>query len=310
MRLLLLALPLACTVACGASKPELNDASLQSLTSDASVKKYYLGWGIAAQGDPSMMHNEVRYDVKHTHDIFTKGVGGGYKATAMVDRQFSGSQVKEEMDRVKGQLTANDMYVQYSSGHGMPTGLGIGLSYKTIVDNALAMPAKEVVIFMMACHSGGMVDQFNQRKGEWGEWRAKGRSLFVMASSTVQQTSSTGPGTDSGEQGPQGSAGSAYGHALWKTLSGEADGYLDGVKDGFISLGEIAAYATYKTKRVGGHTPQVTGAYDPATIMNKVPSATSQYAAGGSQDLSEGEVRAKVAQLDAAMAAAAPTGGN
>lgn len=54
----------------------------RSLTGpDFSGQKYYLGWGAAGPSDPSMMQNEVKYDVLHTHDIFTKDLGGSYIET-------------------------------------------------------------------------------------------------------------------------------------------------------------------------------------------------------------------------------------
>jgi hypothetical protein len=194
------------------------------------------------------------------------------------------------------------MYVQYSSGHGYQKGLGIGISYSDIVKNALDMPAKEVVIFIMACYSGGLVDEFNARKAEWSQWQTQGRTLFVMSSSTGREESATGPGKDSSQVGPSGSAGSAYGHALWKSLSGDADGFLDGVKDGFISLGEISAYASWKTQRIGGHSPQVTGVFNPYLIMNKVPSAGYiKGLTGGTTNLSEESLRQAVARSDASM---------
>jgi hypothetical protein len=71
--------------------------------------------------------------------------------------------------------------------------------------------------------------------------------------------------------GPEGSAGSAYGHSLWKALIGYSDGYNDGVKDGFISIDEILNFTIWKTQQVGGHTPVYTGSYNPALIMNRVP---------------------------------------
>jgi hypothetical protein len=271
---------------------------LRSLT-DSNYKgnKYYLGWGEYLSG---FMGNETKYDVKHTHDIFTDNVGGKYQSTTLVDREFSGRDVTASMNSLRSKITKDDMYVQYSSGHGFPAGLGIDVSYKQIVDHSLAMNAKEVVVFLMACHSGGLVNQFNARKSEWQDWSKQGRTLFVMSSSTEDEKSKTGPRQDAAEAGgPEGSAGSAYGHALWKALSGEADGYLDGVKDGFISLGEIAAYTTWKTQQVGGHTPQVTGTYNPYLLMNQVPKQSWVASLpGGTQEMSVAEVKESVQASD------------
>ncbi len=67
-------------------------------------------------------------------------------------------------------MTADDMFVQYSSGHGSTSGLGVGVTYEEIRDNALAYPAKEIIIFIMACHSGGLVQSFNDKKDTWQNW--------------------------------------------------------------------------------------------------------------------------------------------
>jgi len=276
----------------------------RSLTgADYTGKKYYFGWGAAGQGDPSMMHNEVKYDVLHTHDIFTKSYGGNYIAEKLIGPSTSSSQIKSEWESLKSQMSSNDMYVQYSSGHGMPTGLGVGVTYNQMRDAALGFNAKEIIVMTMACHSGGLVDAFNAKKDVWGNWQSQGRTLFVLASSLKSETSSTGPGTD-GDQpgGPNGSAGSAFGHALWKSLIGYADGYVDGVKDGFLSLEEIREHTIAMTKQVGGHTPVSTGSYYGSLVMNRVPpKAVLERFERGTEKLSDAEIEAQIQELDAAM---------
>lgn len=273
----------------------------RSLTDESfQGKKYYLGWGAAANGDPSMMHNEVKYDVLHTHDIFTKDVGGDYEGTTLIANQATGSSIRNQLARLKTLLTPMDMYVQYSSGHGFQTGIALGLSYNEMRDAVLAMPAKELVVFIMACYSGNLVNSFNQKKSEWQNFPASGRSLFVMSSSTGNETSATGPGTDPSQPGlPNGSAGSAFGHALWKALSGQADGFLDGVADGFLSLEEIRDYSVWRTKQIGGHTPLHTGTYAGAVVMNATPSKRFlESLEGGTDQMSDAEVMAAVQRLE------------
>lgn len=243
---------------------------LKSITGDDyTAKKYYFGFGEYLDGS---MGNETKYDVKHTHDIFTKHIGGDYTGTTLVDRDFGGSDIKKVWSDVKGKIGKEDMYLQYSSGHGSSSGLQVGVSYNEIRDNALSYPAREIIVFMMSCLSGNLVDRFNDKRSVWGNWQAQGRTLYVMASSKSSENSSTGPGTDSDEPGgPSGSAGSAFGHALWKALIGYADGYVDGVKDGLLTLEEIREYSIWKTQQVGGHTPVSTGAYRPELVMNRSP---------------------------------------
>ncbi len=283
---------------------QVSNGEGRSLTgADYTGKKYYFGWGAAGSGDPSMMQNEVKYDVLHTHDIFTKDIGGNYIGTKLIGSSTGSSQIRAEWKRIGGLLTSNDMYIQYSSGHGSTSGLGVGVSYNEIRDNALAYPAKEIVIYTMACYSGNLVEAFNAKKSVWENWPGQGRTLMVMTSSSKSQTSSTGPGTDDDEAGgPDGSAGSAFGHALWKSLIGYADGYVDGVKDGFLSLGEIRDFTVYKTNEVGGHKPVHTGAYTPSLIMNRKPSqAFLDALEGGTEGLSDDQIMERIQELDRAM---------
>jgi hypothetical protein len=287
---------------CGSQHEE--PSMVRSLTdSEFAGKKFYFGWGAAGWNDPSSMHNEVKYDVFHTHDIFTEQVGGSYLGTKETGSHINRTLITDEWSRIGREMTDEDMYVQYSSGHGYSSGLAVGVSYDEIRDNALAYPAKEVVIFTMACKSGGLVDSFNRASDQWSDWRDQGRNLFVLASSRTWENSSTGPGSDEDEPGgPYGSAGSAFGHALWKSLIGYADGYTDGVKDGYVSLEEILEYSIYKTQRVGGHTPVYTGTYNPYLIMNRVPSADFLASLEGSTEgLSEEEIAAKIQSFDRAM---------
>lgn len=258
------------TGSCAAPDQEIS--RIKSLTGKTFTgKKYYLGWGHASQEDQQFMHNETKYDVLHTHEIFTNGLGGRYDGAKLVG-EGNNQAILSAFSQIKSKLTPNDMYVQYSSGHGFEGGLQFGGSWREIASRILSLPAKEIIIFTMSCHSGGLIDEINRNQAAWRNFRSQGRTLFVMTSSTLEQTSSTGPGFVNG--GPAGSAGSAFGHALWKSLWGDADGAFDGVKDGFIELAEIETFVKMKTRQLGGHTPVTTGAYSKGLIMNRVPKST------------------------------------
>jgi hypothetical protein len=271
----------------------------RSLTGpDYTGKKYYLGFGDYLSG---FMGNEVKYDIAHTHDIFTKEIGGSYIGKKVLGSQVGYEELMQKWQELKEVMTEKDMYVQYSSGHGSHTGLEFGPSYNQIRDNALSYPAKEIIIFTMACYSGNLVNSFNQKKQVWQDWQSQGKTLMVMSSSRADETSSTGPIHDDAEpNGPSGSAGSAFGHALWKALVGNADGAVDGIKDHFLSLAEIRDYTIKKTIQVGEHTPIVTGAYNGNLLMVKVPSQESLAdLTGGTEGLSEDQIMEKIRQLDA-----------
>jgi hypothetical protein len=263
-------------------------------------KKYYLGFGDFLSG---FMGNEVKFDIQHTHDIFTKDLGGNYLGTKLNGSGMDGSDLKQKWAELKQVMTADDMYVQYSSGHGSTSGLEFGVSYDQIRDNALSYPASEIIIFTMACHSGYLVTSFDKKKSVWQDWQKQGRTLMVMASSKGSELSSTGPGTDTQEPGgPNGSAGSAFGHALWKALIGHSDGFTDGVKDGFIALGEIRDFSIWKTKKLAGHTPQVTGAYQTSLVMNRVPNrAEIERLDSGTEQMTDEEILERIEDLDAEL---------
>lgn len=259
----------------------VGNIQFRSLTPDDPFsKKYYLGIGRASNTDPMIMQNEVKYDVQHTHDIFTQKWGGNYIGKTLIGRNEATRNIilKSWQDIFK-EMTFDDMYVQYSSSHGSEVGLHFQndmVRYDEIRDNVLQMPAREIVVFIMACHSGALVNSFKNRETVWRNWNKRGKTLFVMASSHANSDSIGGPNVDPEEKAKStGSAGSAFGHALWKALIGHADGALDGVKDGFISLGELESYTIHKTQQVSSgsfqHTPVVTGSYSPSIIMNQVP---------------------------------------
>lgn len=244
----------------------------RSLTSDDyHGKKYFFAF--AAPLD-NAMGNEVRFDVRHVGYIFTNQWGGLYDGKTLVNAvDVARAPLLATLDGYAQKLGPEDMYVQYSGGHGSPIGLEIGITYEELRDKILAMKAKEIVVFTMSCFSGGIVEAFDQRKNEWKDFKAQGRTLFVMSSSKKDEESRTGPGTDAEEPiNPQGSAGSLFGHSLWKAFMGSADGFgTGGVQDGKLTLGEIRNYVIAKTQQDGHHTPVVTGIYDDGLVMATIP---------------------------------------
>jgi hypothetical protein len=291
----------AIATACGVAP---QSSGVKSLTGDDyKGTKYYFGWGLNGNGNGSM-DNEVKYDVLHTHDIFTKAVGGNYAGTKLIGTgQVTGSAIKSQWRTLSSEQKAEDMYLQYSSGHGYPGGLEAGVTYSDIINNTLSMPAKEKVIFTMACYSGGLVDAFNQQRSRWTDYQSQGKTLFVMASSKADEESSTGPGTDPDQpNSPNGSAGSAFGHSLWKALIGYADKPANGGNgDGVVTLSEITHYVVDDTEAEGGHTPVFTGSYNPQLQIARTP--TFQQARTLLGDTDEGRTQLETLMNDGVLAA-------
>src|SRR4051812_4793464 len=94
---------------CGMHKSHIDDVSeVRSLTGIGYTgKKYYFGWGMNDNGNGEM-DNEVKYDVKHTNDIFTKNIGGDYLGTTLIGQEaVNGSAIKSEWRTLASQMSAN-----------------------------------------------------------------------------------------------------------------------------------------------------------------------------------------------------------
>lgn len=255
--------------ACGGGNS--NNAHLGSVTGDDfQGKKYFFAWAEALDG---FMGNEVRFDARHVGYTFTNQWGGRYEGKTLVNAaDVKRGPLLATLDDYIKKLGPKDMFVQYSAGHGVETMLGIGITYKEMRDKILAMKAKEIIIFTMACYSGGLVEAFEKNKADWKKFKAEGRTLFVMSSSQKDQVSYSGPNLDDEEPIKlQGAAGSLFGHALWKAFMGYSDGYgSGGVKDGKLTLGEIRDFVIDQTK-AKGQTPSVIGIYDDNLVMSTIP---------------------------------------
>ena len=276
--LLLVSTALSCT-----SKRKSNASTTKTLTTAAddaklpSRKKIFFGFREVLSN--SEMNNETRADNEHVVTIAKDANGGGYITNPAFEkgyletREGGGQRIGAEYNRILSSIGPGDMYLQMSAGHGyeggVNGGLAVGATHQDIADQAFAMldrGASEVVIFMMACFSGGLVEAFQQdpRLRKYG----KDKTIFVMASSRSGETSSTLSAAGDGKLGGQaGTAGSAFGNALWRAMRGDADQAQNGGNDdGIVTLGEIAAFATALTKDQGNHTPTVLQGHYDATL--------------------------------------------
>lgn len=256
----------------------MSDATSKSLTTreddakNANRKKYFFGFREVLEGE---MDNETFADDKHIGDIARDANGGGYIVNAQFREGFAeisggsdGQTLIGEFDRIIAAVQPGDMYLQMSAGHGsaggaQSGGLGVGLSHQQIKDKAFAIldkGASEVVIFMMACFSGGLVEAF---ESDPNLAKYKGKTIFIMSSSEVDKESSTGTTEADAKLGRgEGSSGSAFGNSLWRAIRGDAD--KAGNDDGIVTLQEVIDFVIPATKELGGHTPQfLKGYFDP-----------------------------------------------
>lgn len=221
-------------------------------------KKYFFGFHQKLSG---FMGNETFYDLKHVSEALTSDQTNGYETHLLTrdDSESIDERIQSGWDSIGEKITDQDVYVQYSSSHGFPGGLAFNAAtYGNMRNQIRKFNAKITFIMTMACYSGSMIEEFNRNSG-FDDWKAAGKTLLLFTSSKASETSSTGPMEDPDESGPEGSAGSAFGHYLWKGLAGGADGAYDGFKDGLVELDELIYFATRETREAFGHTPQYYG---------------------------------------------------
>ncbi len=199
--------------------------------------------------------------------------------------------VLEKLDALYETLQADDTLIIYSHTHGLktlnerPGGLLLGrahpaergvLNWAEYTEKLLRLPAKNVVVLTMACHSGELTDWIKadpDMQALLRERRESGRNFLVLTSQNAQALSNPRP--------IEGRIINPFTYAVMKAFEGEADGHPSAERsnrpDGKITLGELAAFILDETAK---HTrpadskndpdPQIAGAFDPETVLIKL----------------------------------------
>lgn len=291
MRITLLFVVIFITFSCNALAPR--EGRLTSLTpSGDPTKKIFFGFGDPNSGRVgSEQFNEPRFDLRHLQNIFGHIYGGNYRTKLIFDADhFTHDAILKKMDEINQELGDAGMYAQYSATHGFPEDLKNGLpgtlhvppagiSHIEMRDKILSFKAKEILVFTMACYSGGLVEAFKKNEAEWRPlFEKQKRTLFIMSSSKANEVSDTGPGQDINDPyNIVGDGGSLFGYYVWRGLTGLADtGH-----DGYITLGELRDYVTSNVSKAAAardpahrsmtgfapditkQTPQSLGVFDP-----------------------------------------------
>lgn len=163
------------------------------------------------------------------------------------------SWVQQKFNDYGKSLGKQDTFVYYSHTHGTNPGIQLDftspgdIEYKwgDLAKSILSLPAKNVVIFVMACHSGYLVDALEAEQSKWkGQWASQKRNLVVLTAVASDQESFP---TDVEPDSPT-SIGNPFSYAVTGAFKGNADGSVDGVKDGKTSYKELVTYVLKTAK--------------------------------------------------------------
>ncbi|MDZ4084924.1 MAG: hypothetical protein U1E10_18420 [Bdellovibrionales bacterium] len=272
----------------GASITDEADGVLEADQGDM----YFFGFAKAAIDDPTVQqqravdaNNRVSGAIalwdRFKLDVLSEVVSNT-PAQLIVDKNV----VTARLNAYAGSLKPSDTLVIYSHSHGLDNRLapdgstreggllvgveqGIGkMTWSEYAEHLLSLPAKNVIVFTMACFSGNLVEILNTPalKARWENRRKEGRSFVVI---TAQNSDLL-----SGPANINGTMINALPYAIEQAFAGRADGHRDefiqGTLDGRLTLGELVYYTLHTSRTAGvGNTndSQMIGSFDPALVL-------------------------------------------
>jgi len=194
--------------------------------------------------------------------------------------QISVASLRAKLAAYRDSLGEQDTFFLYTHTHGDTPGLlidfetgtleGAAYRWEDLAEDIVALPARNVVITVMACHSGYLAEAVNTLGVEWqGQREAAGRSLIVLTAVSKDQLSTpTDVSTDPA------AIGNPFTYAVRTALGGAADGALDGEPDEKVTADEFVAYVleTAKEESMDGYAePQFAGEYVVGEVLFSTP---------------------------------------
>lgn len=163
----------------------------------------------------------------------------------------------EELDRYANNISDQDTILIYSHSHGLknnfapnepwgglrldsPPRDGKPLPHQGItpwpeyMEKILKLPAKTVVVMVMSCYSGGLVDYLHTIEDQWIHRAEEGRNFIVLTSQNAQLMS--GPVRIGNE------IINPFTYAVEQAFLGKADGFTTGETDGKVDVNEWIQY--------------------------------------------------------------------
>ncbi len=117
-----------------------------------------LVFGDAAPNNPPRQQALMERSIKLVAETFK---AHGYEVDLIPTTELGSSIVKERFAHYARTLGINDTFVMYSHSHGNRRGTFFA-EWDEYASAILALPARNVVIFSMSCHSGNLTDTLNR----------------------------------------------------------------------------------------------------------------------------------------------------
>lgn len=268
-------------------KAGIDDHSGESVFS-ADGDLYFFGFAKSKIDDPTVQQqravdaNTRVAGAISTWDRFAMDVLSEVVTSDQTQLTVDKSVVTDRLRSYADDLKSDDTLVVYSHTHGVKNrianngtlvegGLLVGIeqgvgkmTWSEYAELLLDLPAKNVIVFTMACYSGSLVDVLKSPtfKSRWENRQKEGRSFVLVTAQNSDLLS--GPANINGVMI------NALPYAIEQAFAGKADGHKDdrfqGIADQRLTLGELVHYTLYTSRTAGiGNTndSQMIGSFNP-----------------------------------------------
>lgn len=261
----------------GSSDANVESDAIDSATAQASAFTFFK----PAPSDPPGKQDFGLDQMTKVADALVAVPSPDFHVEVAVDpNQISVASLRAKLAAYRDSLDDQDTFVLYSHTHGETPGLlidfetgsleGAAYRWEDFAQDIVDLPARNVVILVMACHSGYLAEAINALSADWqGQRKTAGRSLVVLTAVSKDQLSnptdiSTAPTA----------IGNPFTYAVRTALGGAADGVSDGVQDKKVTLSELVEYVleTAKEASTDGYAdPQFAGEFVADEVLFSVP---------------------------------------
>lgn len=229
----------------------LGVVALGCMATTAYGAKELLLFGDPSTDNPAWQEALMERSLRAVSDAFA---ARGFEVDLIPATNLTARLVHERFAHYTRSLGTNDTFVIYSHGHGYPRGTFFD-NWSDFASRVLALPARDVVIFTMSCHSGALTDALQRRRAEWTGRSREGRSLVVLTPAAAEEIA--GPS-------PERTIGNPFTYAITTAAHGAADGMSGTSKNGELEMQELVDHVlkvTHDKSRGRSQTPQFAGEF-------------------------------------------------